>query len=86
MISEGVIGEVRNAFGEFSRFCGQPGQLLTFDQGEEAYHYEFDHAAQCGVRGDSTYEEMLADPEAEVVLNIITPLAHFALTRAVMDE
>ena len=30
---------------------GQPDQLLTFDQGEEAYHYEFDHAAQCILHG-----------------------------------
>ncbi len=30
---------------------GQPDQLLTFDQGEEAYHYEFDHAAQCILQG-----------------------------------
>lgn len=30
---------------------GQPDQLLTFDQGDEAYHYEFDHAAQCIQQG-----------------------------------
>ena len=30
---------------------GQPEQLFTFDQGEEAYHYEFDHAARCIQQG-----------------------------------
>ena len=56
--------------------------ISVFDLNQEAAQKK---AAQYGVRAAATYEEMLADPEVEVVLNITTPLAHFALTKAALE-
>ena len=54
---------------------GQPDQLLTFDQGDEAYHYEFDHAAQCIQQG-LTESPVMPLAESLAASRICTAIRH----------
>lgn len=54
---------------------GQPEQLLTFDQGEEAYHYEFDHAAQC-IRQGLLESPVMPLAESLAASQICTAIRH----------
>lgn len=54
---------------------GQPEQLLTFDQGDEAYHGEFDHAAWC-IRQGLTESPVMPLSESLAASRICTAIRH----------